>query len=177
MIETTFTYTKANLMELHRALYAKTAKRFQLLALVGVVLLIAGFVLLSMQGDEPNGSLLVLFLGVFWTIYCLVSANGHARRATKRTLQYNEKHYDAPVVIRIRFYTSTLKALNEATGNEKTVAMDEIDRVVFTDHLIALILPDKTCMVADRRSIDEDADTMLCTRLTEQCSEAKIEEA
>ena len=178
MIETTFTCTKANLMELHKVLYAKTAKRFQLLALVGVLLLIVGVVMLGKQeGDTPNGSLLVIFLGVFWTIYCLASANGHARRAVKRTIRFNETHYDAPVVTRIRFYTNLLKATNEATGKEKSVAMNEVARVVRTAHLIALILPDKTCLLADQRSVKEEIAENLWNRLCEQCSEAVIEDA
>ena len=178
MIETTFTYTKANLMELHKVLYAKTAKRFRLLALAGMALLIAGFYLLAVQsGDEPNGSLLVIFLGAFWMIFCLVNANSAARKATKRTLQANKRLSETDVVTRIRFYNNTLKAKNEATEKEMTVAMADVARLLRTEHLIALILSDKTCLLADRRSVDEETGTALWERLCEQCTAAIIEEA
>lgn len=178
MIETTFAYTRENLSELHRELYRKNARRHQLLALAGIALLIIGIVLLPFNTlEESNTAPFLIFLGVFWTLYFLISANGAARKATKSILKSNLKHYDQEVITRIRYYPSAVKAVNEASGSERTVPMTEIVRLLRTKHLIAMITGEKLALLADRRLLDEQTDEKLWELLCEKCTEAKVEDA
>lgn len=160
IIETTCAHTKKNVMELERELHRRTFRICLLLALAGLAILGLGVYL-------QNGS--CIYFGAFWTIFFLVWSGHGARKSTRRTMKHYKNLYGGPVVTKAKFYRSMFTAKNETTGAETKASYEDVERVVVTQHLYCLVLPDRIAILADRRELTEEDDQELYNRLLRSC--------
>ncbi|MBR2896855.1 MAG: hypothetical protein IKM36_03660 [Oscillospiraceae bacterium] len=161
-IETTCTHSKKNVLELERELHRRTFRICLLLALCGIALLAAGVFL--QEGE-------LIYFGVFWSILFVVLSGHSARKATRRTMKHYKKLYGKePIVTTAKFYNSMFTAKNEMTGSETKAKYEEVERVIVTQNLYALVLPDRVAVLVDRRTLTQELDLELYNRLLQGCS-------
>ncbi len=162
VIETTCTHTKKLVLELEKTLHQRTFRICMLLALGGVLLLAGGVIFSESE---------CIYFGLFWSVLFLILSNHSARKSTRRTMKHYKKLYgDEPIVTTAKFYRSMFTAKNETTGSETKAKYEDVERVVVTQHLYTLILPDRIAVMVDRSALSEETDRALYGRLLEGCS-------
>ncbi|MBQ7255512.1 MAG: hypothetical protein IJS31_04615 [Oscillospiraceae bacterium] len=175
IIEASCVYTKQNLLEVQKVLHRRTAKICSWLALAGAAILTAGLFLPdTLVGSTERTGL--LYFGFFWAVFFVIRRNHAARKTTRQTLKSNQKIYGCPVTITQKYYTTMVAAKNEQSGREIRARYDEVERVILTKHVLALILPDNVAILTDLRSMDEAAADELIARLEQECIKTFIEE-
>jgi len=56
------------------------------------------------------------------------------------------------------------------TGSETKAKYEEVERVIVTQNLYALVLPDRVAVLVDRRTLTQELDLELYNRLLQNCS-------
>ncbi len=164
-VTVTSEYTKKNLLEMQTVLHKRTARLCFILSLIGAALVVLGAFIASS---------FCIFCGVFWWLFFMISRNRPARKSAKKTVQSNEKNYGGTVKTTLKFYNTFFTAKNETTGAELRSKYDEVEKIIETENLLVIRLPDRVALMLDKRMAEKETLTELWKFLQTECFNAEI---